>query len=195
MMMLLSTRFKKWVKDPNLRILRPDEVTRMIQIRADIANDGPLKLPVIAISRDTEVEIMDINRKPLTYDGLIKEATYDQSLQINAIPIRLSYQIDIYTRFFAEGDEYLRNFIFNLVNYPRLTITLPYHDKNIEHNAYITLMATVEDNSDIAQRLFPDQFTRWTIKFVVENAKLFSTPYVTNIHMAEEVEVEIEERD
>lgn len=156
----LYSKIQKWVKDPNMRILRPDEVTRLFQMRADLTDDKPLKLPIIALSRDTQIEVLSTNKKPLTFDGMMKEATADKTLQINVIPIQIGYQLDIYTRLYEEGDEYLRNFIFNFVNYPKLTVTLPYNESNIEHNANITLIKTVEDNSDIAQRLFPDQFVR-----------------------------------
>lgn len=189
----LYSKIQMWVKDPNMRIIRPNEVTRLFQMRADLTNDKPLKLPLIALSRETDIQLLSANKKPLTFDGMMKEANEEKTLQINAIPIQIGYQLDIYTRHYEEGDEYLRNFIFNFVNYPKLSITLPYNDANIEHNANITLIKTVEDNSDIAQRLFPDQFTRWTIKLLIEDAYLFSIPYVTNVKVDEEVEIELEE--
>ena len=176
-----------------MRILRPNEVTRLFQMRADLTNDKPLKLPLIALSRETDIQLLSANKKPLTFDGMMKEANEEKTLQINAIPIQIGYQLDIYTRFFEEGDEYLRNFIFNFVNYPKLKITLPYNESNIEHNANITLIKTVEDNSDIAQRLFPGQFTRWTIKLLIEDAYLFSTPYVDNVSIDENIDIEIDE--
>jgi hypothetical protein len=188
----LYEKIQKWIKDPNMRILKPDEVTRLFQVRADLTDDKPLKLPIIALSRDSNIELLSANKKPLTFDGMMKEATDKKTLQINAIPIQIGYQLDIYTRFFEEGDEYLRNFIFNLVNFPKLKITIPYNNTNIEHNANITVVKTVEDNSNIAQKLFPDQFTRWTIKILIQDAYLFSTPYVDNVKMDEEIDIEIE---
>ena len=133
----LYSKIQKWVKDPNMRILKPDEVTRLFQVKADLTGDKPLKLPIIALSRDTNLELISANKKPLTFDGMMKKATVKKTLQINAIPMKVGYQLDIYTRHFEEGDEYLRNFIFNFVNYPKLKITLPYNDTNIEHNAHI----------------------------------------------------------
>lgn len=189
----LVEKIQKWIRDPNMRVLKPDEVTRLFQIKADLNNDAPLKLPLIALARNPEFEITSVNKKPMSHDGMMLRATKDKSLQIDAIPIVLGYQLDIYTRYQAEGDEYLRNFIFNLVNYPRFTITLPYHDVNIEHYGNITLLGTVTDNSDIPQRLFSDQFVRWTIRFTIEDAHLFSLPYVGNVKMSEEHELEIEE--
>lgn len=187
----LYNKIQKWVKDPNMRILKPDEVTRLIQIKADLNSDKPLKLPMIALSRNTDIEILSVNKKPLTFDGMMIESNEKKTLQINAIPITIGYQLDIYTLKYEEGDEYLRNFIFNFVNSPKLTVVLPYNGVNYQHNANVTLLSPVEDNSDIAQRLFPGQFTRWTIKLLIEDAYLFSLPYVNNVSMMNEVEIEI----
>ena len=46
----LVEKIKKWTRDPNLQILKPDETTRLLQITADKNNDKPVKLPIIAIS-------------------------------------------------------------------------------------------------------------------------------------------------
>ena len=45
----LVEKITKWVKDPNMRILKPEEVTRLFQQTADINNDKPISLPLIAI--------------------------------------------------------------------------------------------------------------------------------------------------
>lgn len=188
----LAQKIQKWIKDPNLVVLKPNEVTRLLQIKADINNDKPLKLPFIALSRDPQVDILSVNKKPLTFDGMMKEATKEKTLQINAIPIRIGYQLDIYTRKFAENDEYVRNFVFNFINHPKLEITLPYNDSNIVHHANIQLVESMEDNSDIPQRLLPDEFTRWTLKLVIDDAYLFSIPYVNNVYI-KEPELEVQE--
>lgn len=188
----LAQKIQKWIKDPNLVVLKPNEVTRLLQIKADVNNDKPLKLPFIALSRDPQVDILSVNKKPLTFDGMMKEATKEKTLQINAIPIRIGYQLDIYTRKFAENDEYVRNFVFNFINHPKLEITLPYNDSNIVHHANIQLVESMEDNSDIPQRLLPDEFTRWTLKLVIDDAYLFSIPYVNNVYI-NEPELEVQE--
>jgi hypothetical protein len=85
----------------------------------------------------------------------------------------------IYTKTFIEGDEYLRNFIFNFVNHSRMAITIPYNNINFKHTANVRINSTVTDTSDIPQRLFPGQFTRWTIKLNVDDCYLFSVPINT----------------
>lgn len=182
-------KIQKWIKDPNMRILKPDEVTRLFQVQADENDDRPLSLPLIALSRESEINIDISTKRNLTFDGIklipdelsieeIKKLT--SSAQLNVIPISLNYQLDIFTRHYAEADEYLRNFIFNLVNYPKIKVNIEYNGFHIEQICYIHLMQTISDNSDISERLFPGQFTRWTIQFEIQNAYLFSVPITAN---------------
>ena len=88
--------------------------------------------------------------------------------QLNAIPIRLSYRIDIYTRKFEEAEEYVRDFIFRLINFPEVQIIVPYNNCNMPQAAFIQLASDVEDNSDIPERLIAGQFTRKSISFTID---------------------------
>ena len=101
---------------------------------------------------------------------------------MNIIPILPTYQLDIYTKTYEEGDEYVRNFLFKLINNPKLIIEIPYNDLNIKHVANIRVLETVSDTSDISEHLFPGQFTRWTIQMEIQDAFLFSIPYKNNWH-------------
>lgn len=161
-------------------VLKPNEVSRLWEVRADQKNDQPLTLPLIAVSRDPSVSIKVSTKRNLSFDGLKLDGTKMKTLQLNAIPINIAYQIDIYTQKYEEGDEYLRNFIFNLVNHPKMTVTLPYNDTNIEHSCNLLLDQTATDNSDVSEKLFPDEFTRWTLRVTVEGAYLFSIPVQDN---------------
>ena len=42
-----------------------------------------------------------------------------------AIPINITYNIDIYTQRYDEGDEYLRAMVFNIVNQPKMKVVIP----------------------------------------------------------------------
>ena len=176
----LVEKIKSWVKDPNMKVLSPNDSTRLFQLKADLNNDKPLTLPFIAISRDSDIEIINTNKHALTYDGGRLSVDENKTQALNAIPIKISYQLDIYTKYFAEADEYLRNFIFNLINYPRLSIEIPYNDSKIVHNFTIQLDSTVSDNSDIPERLIAGQFTRMSLKFYIDDAYLFSVPFMKN---------------
>ena len=161
-------------------VLSPSESTRLFQIKADQGDDRPLTLPMVAISRDSDIEIISTAKRALTYDGGHIDADIEQSELLNAIPIKLSYQLDVYTRYFTEADEYIRNFIFNFINYPNLSIEIPYNNSMVVHDSTVLLESTVSDNSDIPERLVPGQFTRMTLKLTIDDAYLFSVPFMAN---------------
>lgn len=181
----VSEKITKWVKDPNLRILKPDESTRFLEMKLDEYKDAPLRLPLISISRDKNIEIISTQKQPKTFDGYKLASGSDSTLLLNVIPIQLSYQIDIYTKGMIEADEYLRNFVFNLINYPKLEITIPYNDVNVKHQSNISLESTLTDNSDIKEHLFADQFVRFSIRFKIDDAYLFSVPVKENVKIEE----------
>lgn len=178
----LLEKIKAWSKNTNLTITSPDETTRLFDITAD-KNKDSIKLPLIAIRRAPTVDILSTNKKPLSFDAKTLEANIKKSLQLNAIPININYQIDIYTRFAEEADEYVRNFVFNIINFSKLTVTLPYHDKDIKHVSNIRLQPTINDNSAIPERLVAGQFTRQTLAIYIDDAYLFDLRYRDNIMM------------
>ena len=189
----LVKKIKNWVKDEKVRILAPDETLELFQKIANDKNDEPISLPIISLVRSREVDLDHPHKKMMTFDGMMLDATIEKSLQIDAIPMTLNYQLDIYTRYKYEADEYMRNFVFNLVNHPKVKVVLPYNDINYTHYSNIRLVPTIEDNSDVPNRLVSDQFTRWTISFTIDDAYLFSLPYKSNVHIVEPFDVECEE--
>jgi len=193
----LYEKIKAWDSDNRLTILKPQDVVDLFEQIADQKYDKPLQLPLVTLSREPTVSILSTNKKPLTFDGkrinhttvefepgMTEEQKLDKiydtpnlkAASLNAIPIQLNYQLDIFTRRYDEGDEYLRNFIFQLINYPKLKIEVPYNKNKVEHVCTIRILPNVEDTSQIPQKLFKDQFTRWTIKLEIDDAYLWSIP-------------------
>lgn len=170
-----------------IQVLKPDETKKLFTIEADEQNDKPLKLPLIALSRDTSIELKQPTMTPMSFDGLMLDSDTKRTLQLNGIPIYLTYQLDIYTRRYDEGDELLREFVFKLVNNPQIVVELPYNNQHFKHVATIQLQNTIQDNSDISERLFSGQFTRWTLKIDVIGAYLFSLPYVDNVSIEDTI--------
>ena len=178
----IAKRLQDWINDPKIHVYRPEEVSWMLQQKADEANDNPISLPFIALSRQTEISLENPNRRPMSYDGLSlrlldkdgREVHLKSGYKLNAIPMRLNYQLDIYTKGMIEATEYIREFVFKLVNYPTIAITIPYNGVDLTHKSTIQVNPQIEDNSDIPQRLYPGQFTRFTIRFSVDDAYLFS---------------------
>lgn len=199
---LIVEKLRRWLPEAsNLHILHPDETKKFFELTADDTNDAPFALPLIAVSRKDELELLSTVKSPKSYDGLrlvptdqrtdfsdLKGDKYIQALasipegtyQFNVIPIRPEYQLDIYAKTAIECEEYVRSFLFKLINNPLLQIEIPYNDLNIEHTANIRILSNIANTSSISERIFSGQFTRWTIQFELHDAFLFSIPYKRN---------------
>ena len=178
---ILAEKLKRWIpENSTLRVLKPDETKRLWETKADDNADSKFKLPFIGLSRDSNIELLSNIKQAKSFDGLRLLSGDDKTLQMNVIPIKVNYQLDIYTKTEDEGDEYLRNFLFKLINNPTMVITIPYSNSYLQHIVNIRVESSVADTSEISQRLFSGQFTRWTIKLELQDAFLFNLPYRQN---------------
>ena len=179
----VTEKIKGWLADSSkLRVLAPDESNRLIQLHAEDTNDSPLKLPLIAISRNKDLEIESTIKQNKSFDGFIisrdnKNAT---TVHMNVIPIKTTYQLDIYTKERIEGDEYVRQYLFKLINNPQIIIEIPYNNYVIKHTANLRVLNTVSDTSDIPTHIFAGQFYKWTIQLELQDGFLFSIPQKSN---------------
>ena len=177
----LAGKLMKWTPtNLQLRILKPDETKRLIETMADDSGDKKLKLPFIALSRSNEIELLLNVKNPHSFDGLKLEQTEEQTTQMNVIPVKLQYQLDIFTKTQVEADHYVREYLFKLINNPVIKFEIPYNNKNIPQMANIKVLSNISDTSDIPQRLFTGQFTRWTIQLEILDAFLYNIPYRKN---------------
>lgn len=192
---LIVEKLKRWLPEStDLRVLKPNETKRLFELSAEDTKDAPLKLPVLAVSRNPDIELLSTVKSPKSYDGIrLTTQNANSSLKLangqpvplttalfNVIPIKLNYQLDIYTKTVEEGDEYLRNFLFKLINNPVIKVLIPYNEFNLEHVANIRVLNQVSDTSAITERVFSGQFTRWTIQLEIQDAFFFSIPYKRN---------------
>ena len=172
----LTKKIQDWITDPSLHVLPPDETLRL-QAKLSNEKDKPITLPMICLSRESTVQLNIPGKKPLTSRGLVISQGESSGTQLNAISMRLDYRLDIYTRYFAEADEYVRNFVFNFINDPTLHLIIPYNGIDKEYNVAVYLNPTIEDTSASTQyRLQVGQFTRFTLHLFIDDAKLWSVP-------------------
>lgn len=181
----LLAKFQKWTAGTEVIITGVNETRRLFEILSDKNNDNPIKLPLITISRPGGYTILNKNKQPMTYNGLKVIKTETGAGLLQAIPIGIGYQIDIYTRLLAEADEYARNLVYNIINYPKLTIEIPYENSKLQHDANIRILSEVEDNSDIPERLVPGQFSRFTIGINIDDAYLWDVRLKDNLKITE----------
>jgi hypothetical protein len=159
-------------------VLSPDESNRLIQLSAEDSKDESLKLPIIAISRNKDIEIESAIKQNKSFDGLIigKDNNTATTVHLNVIPIKTTYQLDIYTKKRIEADEYIRQYLFKLINNPQIIVEIPYNNCCIRHTANLRVLNTVSDTSDIPTHIFPGQFYKWTIQLELQDGFLFSIP-------------------
>jgi hypothetical protein len=179
----ITQKIKGWLADSSkLRVLSPDESSRLIQLQAEDSNDEPLKLPLIAISRNKDIEIESAIKQNKSFDGLIlgQNSAGTATIHMNVIPVKTTYQLDIYTKKRIEADEYVRQYLFKLINNPQIIIEIPYNNTVIRHVANLRVLNTVSDTSDIPTHIFAGQFYRWTIQLELHDGFLFSLPQKQN---------------
>lgn len=186
----LVAKFNHWTYKTDIHVYGPDETRQLIEMIADTTGDKPLTLPLISISRSSGYEIINMNKRVLTYDGLMTESNVKHSISLNAIPINILYQVDVWTRYQKEADEYMRNIIFNIINYPTLQIDIPYNKSNLVHNSSIRLATNVTDSSG-SNKLVPHQFTRLSIGISIDDAYLWDARVRNNLILVDELPLEM----
>ena len=179
----ITQKIKGWLADSSkLRVLSPDETTRLFQLQAEDSGDEPLKLPLIAISRNKDIEIESAIKQNKSFDGLVigRDTVKNTTVHMNVIPVKTTYQLDIYTKKRIEADEYVRQYLFKLINNPQIIIDIPYNNSTVRHTANLRVLNTVSDTSDISNHIFPGQFYKWTIQLELHDGFLFSIPHKQN---------------
>jgi hypothetical protein len=179
----LLKKIQNWVGDLPLTLTGVDESTRLFSVIVDQNNDKPIQLPLIALSRPGGFTIEEKYKQPKTYVGSTVAHSEQRSAKLNAIKISIPYQIDIYSRYQEEADEYIRNIVFNIVNYPVVKINIPYYDLDVTHESNIRLSSDVEDNSSIPERIISGQFKRYTLSIVIDDAYLFDIKLKDNVRV------------
>lgn len=184
----VTQKIKNWLADNStMRVLSPDESNRLIQLAAEDSGDKPLNLPVIAISRNKDIELLSTIKQNRSFDGLVIKSNVAKNsvVHFNVLPIKTTYQIDFYTKTRAEVDEYVRQYLFKLINNPQIIIKIHYNNYIVEHTANLRVLNTISDTSDISTHIFPGQFYKWTIQLELHDGFLFSLPNKATWSIAE----------
>lgn len=167
----LEAKLKAWLNDPKINI-RTTET--MFEVQADLDNDRVM-LPAVGLIR-LPIEIRNTNKNTHTAEGakLIYDKTRVNIEKLNYVPIRLHYQLNIYTVTRRENDELTRQLIFKIINTPKGIIELPYENCHIKHQFNIRLGSEWQDNSDLANHKNTGQLFISTLDIWVDDAALFS---------------------
>ena len=181
----LLNKLRSWTAGTHINLTGVNETRKTFEVIADQNNDKPIQLPLITLNRNSGYDILNFNKKPTSYQGGTRIVNSEASAKLNVIPISIPYQIDIYTRYLDEADEYARNLVFNIINYPRVRVNIPYESSGLIQDSNIRLTSGVEDNSDIPERLISGQFIRLTIGINIDDAYLFDVRVRDNVSIVE----------
>ena len=166
----LLERFKRWFNNPNITI--SGDTKSLFMSQADINETESFPMPLIGITRGQTIGVLATNKKPMSFRSQRTSHNDEQIFTLNAIPINLLYQIDIYTRRRQDNDNILRELIFKLINNPALTIEIPNSDK-LTHRFNMRIRDEITDNSDIPEHLIRGEYFRSTIDIFIDDAYLF----------------------
>lgn len=157
-------------KDSRINIMSPDD---MFSITA-ITNQDVIKLPTISLQRPNWSIATDRISHPQSRDGIT--TTYDENIQkfknVQMIPIRINYLIDVWTKTREDSDNIMRELIWYYITHPTLTVKIPY-GLNIEHRFNIFLDPDIDDNSDIVEHKNRGVYFRQTISAYTDDAYLW----------------------
>lgn len=184
----LLNKIRNWVGDPNITITGPDDSNSLFTYRADQSQKDMIELPLINLSRMTPITLETTNKKPLSFRGHRYRSNEENTSVLDAIPMDLRYQLDIFTRHRRENDDMLREFIFKIVNNPTLELEIPFQSEK-SHVFNMRLENNVEDNSDIPEHLINGEYFRSTLVIYIDDAYLFDYKNKPNYKIEADVEL------
>jgi len=167
----LVADLRRIVDDDRITITPPDNVFRTI---GRIADDK-IEFPLISLTR-TGWSISNNRPHFMKHEGVV--AGYDdiskKYKRVQSIPIRISYQVDVWTKTRIDNDNILRELIFYYSVHPTMKIVIPY-GLNIEIDFNIFIDEDIEDNSDIIDHWSKGQYFRQTFSIYTDDAYLWKS--------------------
>ena len=135
-------------------------------------NEDDIKMPMISLLR-TGASILDSSH-PMRFSGSLSAIHPDENTYetLRAIPIRINYLLDVWTKHREENDNIIRELIFYYMTHPTLQITIPY-GVDLKHNFNIFFDNNIEDNSDIVDQPNHGEYFRQTLSVYTDDAYLW----------------------
>lgn len=170
--------FKSIINDDRIYITPAENVIRTIAR----LNSDEVKFPMISLTRTGTV--LQPSHFSMRYDGAPVLTDYDSKIvqKLQAMPIRINYQIDIWTRNREENDNLVRELVFYLSTHQAMYVDIPY-DLNEKHVFTFALDNSIDDNSDIISHKNSGEYFRQTLTAYVDDAYLWKTSKAKSIDL------------
>lgn len=187
----IITRFRQLFEDSSIHIL---PVENAIRFEAQLAKDK-VTFPLISTNRlGYSVIGSNVNQAAKMIGSFKGRDGENTNVFVQVIPIRIEYQLDIYTVDRASLDEITREFIFFFYLKPKLVAHFDY-GLDINHNFNIFMNDDIVDNSDTIEHINEGVKFRNTITFYTDDAILVRRKnqtqgeIVADVHIMNKTEV------
>lgn len=114
--------------------------------------EGQLQLPAIVLGRTTWTNAKDLESWVIAKKGRNDRIRNNKAIQEQAIPVQLDYTITLLATTQDDIDELTSEVLFCILNYPRLTIDLPYGSDRQIHGQ-------IMQNGDLQDSTARDKFS------------------------------------
>ena len=160
--------FQKLFNTGNVHILPVEDALRF----TSQLNRDDVEFPLISTTRlGVTILSSEVNQAQKTTGHLVRRDGYNNNVFAQSIPIRIEYQLDIFTVERWACDEITRELIFYFYQHPTLVAHFDY-GLNIEHNFNLFLNDDVVDNSDTIEHVNTGVKFRNTLTFYTDDARL-----------------------
>lgn len=147
-------------------------VENAIRFEAQLTKDN-IKFPLISTNRlGYSIITSQVNQAAKMIGSFKGRDDDNTNVFVQTIPIRIEYQLDIFTKDRASCDEITRELIFFFFQHPTLKAHFDY-GLNIEHNFNLFLNDDIVDNSDTIEHINNGVMFRNTLTFYTDDSRLF----------------------
>lgn len=165
----ITNKFKSLFQDSRITVQLAENAIRYV---AQLKDDN-ITFPLVNLNRtDWSLRDDDISWAQ-SRTGVANRINPDNTISVmRAIPIRLEYQVDVYTVDRFTNDEIYRELIFYFLKHPTLEVDIPYTVDG-KHVFNFDVNPDIQDNSDTVEHINKGVLYRYTSTWVVKDAYLF----------------------
>ena len=165
----IINKFRSVFNDDTIYIL---PVENAIRFTAQLNRDT-VRFPMISTTRlGYSIISNEVNFQAKRIGSFTERDGENNNIFAQSIPIRIEYQMDIFTVDRQSCDEIVRELIFFFAQHPTLVAHFQY-GLNIDHNFNIFLNDDIVDNSDTVEHVNNGVMFRNTLTFYTDDARLF----------------------
>lgn len=167
---VLVDKLQEITGDRRIRVISPD-TSLMFLAQAD---KDKVKYPAVVLSRGA-IELSSYRNQVAALKGQTTKIDKDNIItKAQLIPMRINWNIDVFTVDRYSCDEIIRELIFYFITHPRFYLNVPY-GLDICQNFDIFVESEIQDNSDLADFNNRGEYFRETFSIYTDNAHLFTS--------------------